>query len=159
MSHRVSMVIRLGHAGYALGPPQQGTLAGNAPIGTYQVCMSVMKKSSIKMPYIPSALSVRTSTTSCLCTDVHLRILLSVFTIDLMYFSMSSFCPLSSCKETERKVKGSRIGLISVSGRLVTQMRRFGNLESTRSSRSTKTSSRSDGRDVFGHSSKASTIR
>ena len=72
---------------------------------------------------------------------------------------MSSFCPLSSCKETERKVKGSRVGLISFSGRLVTQMRRFGDFESTRSSRNPKTWSRWDGRDVFGHSSKASTTR
>jgi hypothetical protein len=41
------MVIRLGHAGYALGGTQQGTLAGNAPNGTYEEWMSVVKKSSI----------------------------------------------------------------------------------------------------------------
>src|SRR5260221_5351383 len=37
MSHRASMVIRLGRAGYAPGGTQQGTLAGNAPIGTYEL--------------------------------------------------------------------------------------------------------------------------
>src|SRR6267142_5816777 len=73
---------------------------------------------------------------------------------------MSSFCPLSSCKETERKVNGSRTGLISASGRLVTHIRKFGSCESTRPSKSVKTSSRGDDRaDVFGHSSKASTIK
>ncbi len=65
------------------------------------------------MPYIPSALSVKTSITSCFCSGFHLRILLFVLTIHLIYFSMSSFCPLSSCKEIERKVNGSRIGLMS----------------------------------------------
>jgi hypothetical protein len=36
------MVIRLAHAVYALGGTQQGTLAGNVPIGTYEVSISVM---------------------------------------------------------------------------------------------------------------------
>ena len=47
MSHQVLKVIRLGHAGYAPGGTQQGTLAGNAPIGTYEVWMSVVNKSRI----------------------------------------------------------------------------------------------------------------
>src|SRR5260221_12739169 len=47
MSHRVSMVIRLGHAGYDPGGTQQGTLAGNPPIGAYEVWTSVVRKSSI----------------------------------------------------------------------------------------------------------------
>ena len=49
MSHRVLMVIRLGHAGYAPGGTQQGTLVGNGPIGTYKACLSVVKKSSINI--------------------------------------------------------------------------------------------------------------
>ena len=47
MSHRVSMVIRLGHVGSALGGIQQGNLAGNEPIETYEMSMSVAHKSSI----------------------------------------------------------------------------------------------------------------
>jgi len=41
------MVIRLGHVGYAPGGTWQGTLAGNAPIGTYGVWISVVKKLGI----------------------------------------------------------------------------------------------------------------
>ena len=47
MLHRVSMVIRLAHVGYAPGDTWQDTLAGNVPIGTYDVWMSVMMKTSI----------------------------------------------------------------------------------------------------------------
>ena len=112
------------------------------------------------MPYIPSALSVRMSITSCLSSCFHRCILLFVFTTDLIYFSMSSFCPLSSCKEIERNVKGSRKGLISASGRLVTQIRRCGSCKPIRSSKSVMTSSRGDDMgDLFGHSSNPSTIR
>ena len=108
------------------------------------------------MPYIPSALSVKTSITSCFCSGFHLRILLFVPTIHFIYFSMSSFCPLSSCKEIERKVNGSRIGLMSASGRLVTHVRRFGSYEVIRSSKSIKSSLRGDDRpDIFEHSSRA----
>src|SRR6266851_1889744 len=72
---------------------------------------------------------------------------------------MSSICPISSCREIEWKVKGSRIALMSVSGRLVTQIRKFGTCESIRSSTSIKTLSRDDKDDVNGHSSTASIIR
>ena len=85
---------------------------------------------------------------------------LFVFTTELMKFSMSSFCPLASCKETDWNVTGSRIDLMSASGRLVTHMRKFGSCESTRFSKSVKTSKRGDdSADVFGHSSKASITR
>ena len=47
MSHRVSVVIRLEHVGFAPEDIQQGSLAGNVPIGTYELWMSVTKKSSI----------------------------------------------------------------------------------------------------------------
>ena len=47
MFHQVLMAIRLGHVGSALGGTQQGNLAGNAPIGTYEVWISAVKKSSI----------------------------------------------------------------------------------------------------------------
>ena len=49
---------------------------------------------------------------------------------------------------------------MSCSGRLVTQMNRFGWLEVIRSSNNSKSSSRADGVPVaFGHSSRASMIR
>ena len=41
------MVIHLAPAGYAPEGTQKGTLVGNAPIGTYEVWISVVKKSSI----------------------------------------------------------------------------------------------------------------
>jgi hypothetical protein len=44
--------------------------------------------------------------------------------------------PASSCKEMERKVKGSRTALMSASGRLVTHIRRFGSCDSISSSTS-----------------------
>ena len=46
---------------------------------------------------------------------------------DLMYSSMSLICPRSSCRDTKRKIKGSRMCSESASGsgRLVTHMSRF----------------------------------
>jgi len=41
------MVIRLAHVGYGPEGTWQGTLAGNGPIGTYDVWMSIVKKPSI----------------------------------------------------------------------------------------------------------------
>src|SRR6266850_1320428 len=73
---------------------------------------------------------------------------------------MSHICPLSSWRESERKLNGSKTPLMSGSDRLVTHMRRFENCESTRSSTSLKTFSRGDGiTEAFGHSSKASKIK
>ena len=63
--------------------------------------------------------------TSRLSSAFHLLFLESVLTTDVMYTSMSLFCPCSSCRETERWIKGSRASLMSTSGRLVTHMRRF----------------------------------
>src|SRR6266851_9453594 len=112
------------------------------------------------MPYIPSALSVKTSITSCFCSSFHLRILLFVFTIHLIYLSMSSFCPLSSCKEIEQKVNGLRIGLMSALGWLVTHMHRFGSCDVIRSSKSIKSSLQGDERpDIFKHLSRALIIK
>jgi hypothetical protein len=102
----------------------------------------------------------RTSITSCLSSAFHFRFLASLRTTDLIYFSMSSICPFSSCKETERKAKGPRRALMSVSGRLVTHMRRFGTCESMSCTISSRTFSRGDGiAVVFGHSSNASIIK
>jgi len=109
--------------------------------------------------YMPSALCVSTPMTSSLSAVFHLRIIRSELTNDLIYISMSPICPISSCRELEWKFKGSRIVLMSVSGRLVTQMRKFGTCESMRSSTNIKTLSRDETDDVNGHSSTASIIR
>src|SRR6267154_5757555 len=109
--------------------------------------------------YMPSDFCMSTSMTSSLSAAVHLRIFGSAFTTDLIYFLMSSICPLSSCKEMEWKVKGSKTRLMSTSGLLVTHTRRFGMCESTRPLKNDRTFSRGDGiADVFEHSSRPSTI-
>src|SRR6266850_4167111 len=69
-------------------------------------------------------------------------------------------CPFSSCNEIERKDLGSRTTLMSASGRLVTHIRKFGCCESTSLSKRIRTFWRGDDKaEVFGHSSKPSTIR
>src|ERR1700679_4129429 len=74
---------------------------------------------SVLTPYIPAAFLVRTSMTSRLSSAFHFTFLGSALMTDVMYSSMSFFCPCSSCRETERKIKGSRASLMSISGRLV----------------------------------------
>ena len=70
------------------------------------------------------------------------------FDIVLDVFQLS----YSSCKETERKVKGWETALMSASGRLVTHIRSFGEFESIKSTKSIKTSRGDNRSDVFGHS-------
>ena len=97
--------------------------------------------------------------TSSLSAVLQARILESVLTENLMYFAISWACPLSLCRETEWNDKGPRTGSISASGRLVTQIRRFGSRNPTSSLTSSNTCSRGDGKPVVaGHSSKASMI-
>src|SRR6266851_6414667 len=61
------------------------------------------------MPYITSTFFDRTSITSCLCSDVHLCIILFVLTTDLIHFSVSSFCPLSLYWQILRSSLRSRL--------------------------------------------------
>src|SRR5260370_503589 len=79
---------------------------------------------------------------------------------DELKYAMSCFCPLSSCRETLQKFNGPRTSSISISGRLVTHMRRFGISDSTSFFMKFRTSTRGDRTaDDSGHSSKASTMR
>src|SRR5712675_3449128 len=113
-----------------------------------------------RYPYIPSARSDSVSMTSLLSSSRHLRIFVSEYTTELTYSMMSFLCPVSSWRETRRDVKGSRASIMSISGRLVTQMWRFGRRRSTRSLTRSRIRSREDGMpELFGHSSSASTMR
>ena len=84
-------------------------------------------------PYIPSARSDNVSMTSLLSSSRHLRIFASEYTTELTYSMISFLCPVWSWRETRKDVNGSRTSLMSISGRLVRQMWRFGRHSSTRS--------------------------
>ena len=105
----------------------------------------VLRWTGKSLSYIPSAFLVSTSMTSSLSALLHARILGSELTTNLMYSVISWACPFSSCRETERNANEVRTDSMSASGRLVTQSRRVGICNSTRSFTSFKTSSRGDG--------------
>ena len=113
-----------------------------------------------RYPYIPSARSDSVSMTSFLSSPRHLRIFVSEYTTELTYSMMSFLCPVWSWRDTRRDVNGSRTSLMSISGRLVTQMWRFGRDSPTRTLTRSRTSSRGDGKpELFGYSSSASKMR
>jgi hypothetical protein len=69
--------------------------------------MGISDSSTIPLliPYIPLAFLFRTSITICLCSAFHLRFSLSPRMTDSIYSLISSICPFSSCRETDRKLK------------------------------------------------------
>src|SRR5579863_6377099 len=95
MSHRVFPVIRSAHAGYALCDSPEDTSIDNTPNGTYSICKRQSRGQKL-VAYMPSAFLVSISMTYFLSSAFHLRIVGSLLTTDLIYFSMSSICPLSS---------------------------------------------------------------
>ena len=106
---------------------------------------------------MPSAFSERVLMTSSFSSSGQLPILGSAWTTLVIKSRISFRCPLSSWRETQRDVSGSRKARISTSGRLVTQMRRFGSRKSTSIFKSWKTFFRAVCKpEVFGHSSRAS---
>src|SRR5882757_1964946 len=95
-----------------------------------------------EMTYMPSAFSDSVSTTRLLSSSFHLLMFRSERTTELMYLTISSFCPISSWSEIRRDVNGSRIARISVSGRLATHKCTLGSSNLTSSSTKSRTSSR-----------------
>ena len=116
-------------------------------------------KENCDMSYMPFNFSMSILMANFLCFSFHTPFFGCVLMTDLTKSSISFFCPLSSCREIEQKIKGSRTPLISSSSQLVTHMHRFCIFVLASSSMRLRSSAQGDWTiDGFKHSSKPSTM-